>query len=58
MKAKVIKTRAGYSAARARVEKLMDAKSNTAQGEEIGDALFTDSRLPGQDFSGVAYFLR
>ncbi len=35
MKAKVIKTVAEYSAALARIEKLMDAKPDTAQGDEL-----------------------
>ena len=35
MKAKVIKTRADYEAALARVEKLMDAMSKTPQGDEL-----------------------
>jgi HTH-type transcriptional regulator/antitoxin HigA len=35
MKAKVIKTARDYEAALARVEKLMDAKRNTPQGDEL-----------------------
>ncbi len=35
MKAKVIKTKAEYEAALARIEKLMDATPNTAQGDEL-----------------------
>jgi HTH-type transcriptional regulator/antitoxin HigA len=35
MKAKVIKTTAEYSAALARIEKLMDAKLDTPQGDEL-----------------------
>ncbi len=33
--AKVIKTESEYEAALARIEKLMDAKRNTAQGDEL-----------------------
>lgn len=35
MKAKVIKTKAEYEAALARIEKLMDAAPNTPQGDEL-----------------------
>src|SRR3974390_569248 len=35
MKHKVIKTNAEYEAALARIEKLMDAKRNTPQGDEL-----------------------
>ena len=35
MKAKVIKTDSDYAAALARIEKLMDAKRNTPQGDEL-----------------------
>jgi len=35
MKAKVIKTASEYAAALARIDKLMDAKANTPQGEEL-----------------------
>ena len=35
MKAKVIKTESEYAAALARIEKLMDAKRNTPQGDEL-----------------------
>jgi HTH-type transcriptional regulator / antitoxin HigA len=35
MKAKVIKTESEYEAALARIEKLMDAKLNTPQGDEL-----------------------
>src|SRR5580698_9818158 len=35
MKTKVIKTESDYTAALARVEKLMEAKPNTAQGDEL-----------------------
>jgi HTH-type transcriptional regulator/antitoxin HigA len=35
MKARVIKTIREYEAALARVEKLMDAKRNTSQGDEL-----------------------
>ena len=35
MKAKVIKTETEYAAALARVEKLMDAKPGTSQGDEL-----------------------
>ncbi len=35
MKAKVIKTESDYLAALARIEKLMDAKANTLQGDEL-----------------------
>lgn len=35
MKAKVIKTEAEYESALARIEKLMDAQRNTAQGDEM-----------------------
>ena len=35
MKVKVIKTRAEYEAALARIEKLMDAAPNTPQGDEL-----------------------
>jgi len=35
MKAKVIKTAPEYAAALARIDKLMDAKANTPQGEEL-----------------------
>jgi HTH-type transcriptional regulator / antitoxin HigA len=35
MKAKVIKTESDYMAALARIDKLMDAKANTAQGDEL-----------------------
>src|SRR3989442_1501181 len=35
MKAKVIKTASEYATALARIDKLMDAKANTPQGEEL-----------------------
>src|SRR5947209_11730248 len=35
MKAKVIKTRSEYSAALARIEKLMDARPHSPQGDEL-----------------------
>lgn len=35
MRAKVIKTKAEYEAALARIEKLMDAAPNTSQGDEL-----------------------
>lgn len=35
MKAKVIKTESDYTAALARIEKLMDARPNSAQGDEL-----------------------
>ncbi len=35
MRAKVIKTETDYDAALARIEKLMDAKRNTPQGDEL-----------------------
>jgi HTH-type transcriptional regulator/antitoxin HigA len=35
MKAKVIKTKSEYETALARIEKLMDAKRNTPQGDEL-----------------------
>ena len=35
IKAKVIKTESEYEAALARIEKLMDAKRNTPQGDEL-----------------------
>jgi len=35
MKQKVIKSESEYAAALVRVEKLMDARTNTAQGEEL-----------------------
>ena len=35
MKAKVVKTESEYAAALARIEKLMDAKRNTPQGDEL-----------------------
>lgn len=35
MKAKVIKTESEYAAALARIEKLMDARRNTPQGDEL-----------------------
>ena len=35
MRAKVIKTESEYEAALARIEKLMDAKLNTTQGDEL-----------------------
>jgi HTH-type transcriptional regulator/antitoxin HigA len=35
MKAKVLKTKAEYEAALARIEKLMDATPNTPQGDEL-----------------------
>ena len=40
MKAKVIKTESEYAAVLARVDKLMDARPNTAQGDEL-ELLFT-----------------
>ena len=36
MKAKVIKTKAEYEAALARIDKLMDAAANTTRGDELG----------------------
>jgi HTH-type transcriptional regulator/antitoxin HigA len=35
MKAKVIKTESEYAAALTRIEKLMDAKPNTPQGDQL-----------------------
>ena len=35
MKAKIIKTKAEYEAALARIDKLMDAAPNTPQGDEL-----------------------
>ncbi|HZM02954.1 MAG TPA: hypothetical protein VFC44_08005 [Candidatus Saccharimonadales bacterium] len=35
MKAKLLKTESDYTAALARVEKLMDAEPNTPQGDEL-----------------------
>jgi HTH-type transcriptional regulator/antitoxin HigA len=35
MRAKVIKTESDYAAALSRIEKLMDAKRNTPQGDEL-----------------------
>ena len=35
MKAKVVKTESEYAAALARIEKLMDAKRSTPQGDEL-----------------------
>jgi HTH-type transcriptional regulator/antitoxin HigA len=35
IKAKIIKTESQYEAALARIEKLMDAKRNTSQGDEL-----------------------